>query len=158
MDNSSPLFSPEKFSEIQFNLFANYKHAFDKWSLEDIYTLDKAITLKNVDNYWEQGLYHIGRLQLLSMRYSYDYLLKQIYEYMYNSVHEWFTEKQKWGNLINDNDLAVLFKDQPVLYNENMLDGNPRTVLYDVKNCFYKNRLIKKYPKMYDVIQDMVMG
>lgn len=146
----------EEFSEIQFQRWGKIRHAFSDWSLEDIYTLDKAMTLKDIDTYWEMGLAHIAKLQMLQMRYSYDHLLSQIYDYMFREVNQWFREKYKWGHTININDISALFEGQPLVYNENITVENPRTILYNVKQCSYKKRLQKKYPKKFGLIEDLV--
>ncbi len=122
---------------------------FDGFSLEDVYTLRKAIELKQVDTYWELGILHVGRIKLLAREFRYDALLQDIAHYLWARTQEWIDRRAKEKRYLNVEDIEMIYRDQPYV----TAGGN---VLYDVHHCKYKNRLIKKFPEMKDVIMDLV--
>ncbi len=122
---------------------------FKSFSLEDVYTLRKAIELKQVDTYWELGILHVARIKLLAAEFRYDALLQDISDYLTERCQDWIDYRGKGKKDFDARDLELIFKDQPFLTAGGI-------ILYDVNNCKYKNRLIKKYPEIKDVIMDLV--
>ncbi len=128
------------------------------WSLEDIFTLRKAITLKQVDTYWDQnGLFNLVYVEMLAKQFSYDGILQRIYKHMLERVND----RMKYICQFHDDkvdmrDLEYMFKDQPFVYREGeeTLKG---TILYDVHKCLYKRRIQAKYTKLYDIIETIII-
>lgn len=143
-------------TEFQLERWASIRGGLDEFSLEDIYTLRKAIALKQIDTYWELGFVHIGHLQLLTREFAYDSILKKIYETMLVRVNDRVMLRQSCGEDLDNMDYEYMFKGQPFVYNEEVSEAHPHSILYDVKNCFYKRKLIKKYPGKYNLIIDMI--
>lgn len=143
-------------TEFQERRWGNIKNAFSGFSLEDSYTLRKAIVLKNVDVYWNLGLIHIANLELLHKEFMYDKILEKIYFTMRDRVNDRCVMRFENGEDLDMNDYEYMFRDQPLVYNEEVSESHPHSILYDVKNCFYKRKLVSKYSEMYEVIQDMV--
>ena len=143
-------------TEFQLRRWGTIRNGLDDFSLEDLYTLRKAIALKQIDTYWEMGMIHIAHLQLLQKEFSYDNILEKIYKAMFVRVNERIMDSQMNQTDLDISDYEYMFKDQPYVYNDEVTEENPRMVLYDVKQCFYKKKLIKKYPDKYNLINDMV--
>lgn len=143
-------------TDFQLERWGTIRGGLDEFSLEDIFTLRKAIALKQIDTYWEMGMIHIGHLQLLTKEFAYDSILKKIYDVMLERVNARIMMRQTNGEDLDMHDYEYMFKDQPFIYNEDVSEERPHSVLYDVKNCFYKRKLIKKYPDKFNLIQDMV--
>jgi len=135
-----------------YKRWMDIRNAFDSFSLEDIYTLRKAIELKQVDTYWNLGFIHIAKLQMLMLEFRYDETLKEIYEYMLERVNEWMLTASFEQRDLTEYDLQRLFKDQPVV--EAPMDK--LYLGYNVKSCKYKRRLLTKYPELSSVIEDMI--
>ena len=129
------------------------KNAFEHWSLEDIFTLRKAIELKQVDTYWELGFLHIARLKMLAKEFRYDEILQTIAKRMYERVEEYKDIKMMHSRPLAIEDIETLFRHQPVT---DSADGKGDVIVYDVMKCKYKARLIKKYPEAKDIIEDLV--
>lgn len=143
-------------TEDQQKRWGRIRNAFDHFSLEDTFTLRKAIELKQIDMFWELGLIHISRLELLAREFRYDATIQKIYQEMLVRVNDRMKFIIDRGTDLDIDDVEYMFKDQPFVYNDRVTDINPRTILYNVKRCKYKLRLESKYPKLYDVIEDMV--
>lgn len=142
----------------QMKQWGKIRNMFTGWSLEDIYTLRKAIDLKQVDTYWDQtGLFNLARVEMLATQFKYDNLLQKIYQHMLVRVNDRMKLLHDEDRTLTVYDLEHMFKDQPFLYNDNVTVENPRTVLYDVHKCSYKKRLQSKFPKLFDVIEDLVI-
>ena len=115
------------------------------WSLEDVYTLRKAIELKQVDTYWELGILHVARIKLLASEFRYDEVLQNIAKYLFERTEEWIEARVKQERYLSIEDIEMIFRDQPDM-----------GLYYDIHKCKYKYRLIKKYPEMKGLIMDMV--
>ena len=132
---------------------------YREFSTEDVYTMRKAIVLKQCHTYWDQnGLLSLSNLELLSKEFGYDALIKKIYDYMFERVNERLVYMKEKGFTVTLNDYEYMFRDQPMLYNEEVLSSSDvRSVLYNVHDCFYRNRLVKKYQGMRDVIDQCIL-
>ncbi len=138
--------------------WALIRNMTSEWSKEDLFTLRKAITLKQVDVYWDQnGLYNLVYLEMLAKQFDYDFILQRIYQHMLIRVNDRMKDIHEYHNdQVILADLEYMFKDQPLVYREGeeTLKG---TILYDVHKCLYKRRLQAKYSNLYDVIDTMVI-
>ncbi len=127
--------------------------AFSDWSLEDVYTLRKAIELKQVDTYWELGIIHVARVKLLALEFRYDDLLQTIAKCLCERVEDYKGIRMMQDRDLTIDDIEMLFRHQPLTDSAN---GKGDIIIYDVMKCKYKARLIKKYPESKDIIEDLV--
>lgn len=153
MLNSIPCSDPhsDPSSSDLFKCWDLVQGCFNKFNLEDIYTLRKAIELQKMNKDWECGFAHMASLQLLTREFSYDVLLRNIYNYMSERVSEFMNEWSKSGHKIRMSDLEILFKRQP----EFSISSKDWYGNYDVMNCKYRRRLTGKYPELdglFDVL------
>lgn len=134
----------------------NYTNMMDDFDNEDVYTLRKAIELNYISSHWDQGMLLMPRLDMLAKEFRYDALLQKLNKYMQSRVQEFLRGYTSIETFVKETDFEMLFADQPLLYNENVTKEKPWPVLYDVNKCFYKKRLLKKYPKYNTVIELMI--
>lgn len=140
--------------DVLMSNYGNIRNALNDWSLEDIYTLRKAVELKSVDTYWDQmGLFNLTKIQMLASEFRYDALLQRIYSHLLIRVNDRMKDIHVCDRKITLNDLEYMFRDQPFLHAEGEIYG----VDYNVHKCKYKKRLQWKYPKSSDLIDDLVM-
>jgi len=138
--------------------WALIRNMTSEWSKEDLFTLRKAITLKQVDTYWDQnGLYNLVYLEMLAKQFDYDWILQKIYMHMLNRVNDRMIWIRESNDEVTLDHLEYMFKDQPLVYNEDVRESHIQPILYDVHKCLYKRRLQAKYTKLYDVIDTMVI-
>lgn len=143
-------------TEFQDQRWADIKCAFSDWSIEDAYNLRKAQVLQNVSTYWQNGIIQIANLDLLRREFSYDSIIDRIYDHMLERVNDRIILRRNQGEDLDMSDYEYMFSHQPYVYAV-AEDNTKKTVLYDVDKCLYKRRLVTKYPKLFNVIQDMVM-
>lgn len=134
--------------------WAQVRNAFKHFSVQDCHTLRKAMVLNNVNNYWELGMIHIAHLELIAKEYSYDWLLGQIYSQMLERFNGFIKDRYVKSQELSVDDIELIFRGQPIAYSDN---GGGTNVIYDVSKCSYRFKLIRKYPELEGVINDMVM-
>ncbi len=139
--------------------WALIRNMTSEWSKEDLFTLRKAITLKQVDVYWDQnGLYNLVYIEMLAKQFDYDWILQKIYNTMLIRVNDRMKIiHELHDGIVTLDDLEYMFKDQPLVYNEDVREGHIQPILYDVHKCLYKRRLQAKYTKLYDIIDTMII-
>ena len=141
---------------VQEGNWARIRNCFDEWSFEDGYNLRKAIVFRNVSVYWDMGLINLAHVQLLAVEFKYDVIVQKVYEHMLLRVNGRCRDVFGRGESLGLCDYEYMFRNQPLVYNEEVVEGNVRAVLYDVERCVFRYRLVKKYPEMEGVIMDMV--
>ena len=130
--------------------WANAKLAFSDMSSDDAKMLLKCYILQSINLNWELGFSNLTRLEMLKKAFPEDNLIAEIYDQLLERCNENIKDLDDVGcRYIYEN----CFSDQPETFR---YGGESYMHLYDVHNDWMLKKLFNKYPKLKNIMLDVI--